>query len=65
MPSREDALVTLCRLWNAVRFTHPALASESDATWEDALIAVEPMVERDPGDFSQPRRRCSRRCTIP
>src|ERR1700736_4808164 len=48
-PSREDALVALCRLWNAVRFTHPAVASESDATWEDALIAVEPMVERDPG----------------
>ncbi|HEV2642392.1 MAG TPA: hypothetical protein VGT98_06785, partial [Candidatus Elarobacter sp.] len=48
-PSREDALVALCRLWNAVRFTHPALASESDASWEDALIAAEPMVERDPG----------------
>ena len=47
--SREDALVALCRLWNAVRFTHPALASESDATWEDALLAAEPMVERDPG----------------
>ncbi len=46
--SREDALVALCRLWNAVRFTHPALASESDASWEDALIAAEPMVERDP-----------------
>jgi C-terminal processing protease CtpA/Prc len=47
-PSREDALVTLCRLWNAVRFTHPALTSESDASWEDALIAAEPMIERDP-----------------
>ena len=47
-PSREDALVALCRLWNAVRFTHPALSSESDASWEDALIAAEPIVERDP-----------------
>ncbi len=46
--SREDALVALCRLWNAVRFTHPALSSESDARWEDALIAAEPLVERDP-----------------
>jgi C-terminal processing protease CtpA/Prc len=48
-PSREDALVALCRVWNAVRFLHPALTSESDARWDDALIAAEPIVERDPG----------------
>ena len=47
--TREDALVALGRLWNAVRFTHPAVASESDANWEDALLAAEPLVERDPG----------------
>src|SRR6202011_5470282 len=49
--SREDALVALCRLWNAVRFTHPALASESDASWEHALLAGQTMVERDPNAF--------------
>jgi C-terminal processing protease CtpA/Prc len=48
-PSREDALVALCRVWNAVRFLHPALTSEADARWDDALIAAEPIVERDPG----------------
>ena len=46
--SREDALVALCRLWNAVRFLHPGLASETDARWDDALLAAEPIVERDP-----------------
>jgi C-terminal processing protease CtpA/Prc len=51
--TREDALVALCRLWNAVRFTHPAVASESDANWEDALLAAEPIVERDPGALHQ------------
>ncbi|HEX3463028.1 MAG TPA: S41 family peptidase [Candidatus Elarobacter sp.] len=48
-PSREEALIALCRVWNAVRFLHPALASETDARWDDALIAAEPIVERDPG----------------
>jgi C-terminal processing protease CtpA/Prc len=47
--AREDALLALCRLWNAVRFTHPAVASESDASWDDALLAAAPLVERDPG----------------
>jgi C-terminal processing protease CtpA/Prc len=47
-PSREEALVALCRLWNAVRFFHPALTSEADARWDDALLAAEPAVERDP-----------------
>lgn len=46
--SREDALVALCRVWNAVRFMHPALAAETDATWDDALVAAEPLIERDP-----------------
>lgn len=48
-PSREEALIALCRLWNAVRFFHPALTSEADARWDDALLAAEPAVERDPG----------------
>lgn len=47
--SREDALVALCKVWNAVRFLHPGLTSETDARWDDALIAAEPVVERDPG----------------
>lgn len=47
-PSREETLVALCRVWNAVRFLHPALTSESDARWDEALIAAEPIVERDP-----------------
>jgi C-terminal processing protease CtpA/Prc len=48
-PSRESALLSLCRLWNAVRFFHPTLASETDAGWDDALVAAEPLVDRDPG----------------
>ena len=47
-PNRDEALVALCRLWNAVRFMHPGLESETDARWDDALIAAEPLVERDP-----------------
>jgi C-terminal processing protease CtpA/Prc len=46
--NREEALVALCRLWNAVRFMHPGLENETDARWDDALIAAEPLVERDP-----------------
>ena len=47
-PNRDEALVALCRLWNAVRFMHPGLESETDARWDDALIAAEPLIERDP-----------------
>ncbi|HEY0396249.1 MAG TPA: S41 family peptidase [Candidatus Elarobacter sp.] len=45
---REDSFVALCRLWNAVRFFHPALTSETDERWDDALVAAEPILERDP-----------------
>jgi C-terminal processing protease CtpA/Prc len=47
-PSRQDALVALCRLWNAIRFLHPSLRNESDGRWDEALLAVEPLIERDP-----------------
>jgi hypothetical protein len=51
--SSESALVALCRAWNAVRFFHPALTSETDARWDDALLAALPGVERDPGTLPQ------------
>jgi C-terminal processing protease CtpA/Prc len=47
-PSREEALVALCRVWNAVRFMHPGLIDETDARWDDALLAAAPIVEGDP-----------------
>ncbi len=49
--SRAEALVALCRVWNAVRFMHPGLASEADVRWDDALLAAEPMVDADPSNL--------------
>jgi len=49
--SSPDAVLALCRLWNAVRFTHPALEGETDARWDDAFLATEPNVERDPASL--------------
>jgi C-terminal processing protease CtpA/Prc len=46
--TRDTALVALCHLWNAVRFFHPSLTSETDAAWDDALLAAIPKIESDP-----------------
>jgi C-terminal processing protease CtpA/Prc len=46
--SPDDALLALCRVWNAVRFTSPDLQTETDANWDNALLAVVVDVERDP-----------------
>jgi C-terminal processing protease CtpA/Prc len=50
--SRTEALLALCRVWNAVRFMHPSLASETDGRWDDALLAAEPIVAADPSKLS-------------
>lgn len=47
-PSSDAAMLALCRLWNAVRFFHPSLTTESDGRWDDALLPAVAVVERDP-----------------
>jgi len=46
--AREQSLLALCRVWNAVRFSHPFLDGETNQAWDDALLAAIPAVERDP-----------------
>jgi len=46
--AHEQSLLALCRVWNAVRFSHPFLDRESNEAWDDALLAAIPLVERDP-----------------
>jgi C-terminal processing protease CtpA/Prc len=47
-PSHAEAMLALCRLWNAVRFSSPDLTDEADERWDDALLAVAPKVDADP-----------------
>lgn len=44
LPSREERLSRLARLWGQVRYRHPFLASQ-DIDWDGALVAALPRVE--------------------
>lgn len=44
LPSREERLVHLARLWGQVRYHHPALLYK-DIDWDAALVAALPRVE--------------------
>ena len=48
----EPALLTLCRAYNVIRFEHPALVDETDGTWDEAVLAAIPTVERDPSTLT-------------
>ncbi len=44
LPSAEERLAHLARLWGQVKYRHPALASR-DIDWDAALVAALPQVE--------------------